>query len=131
MVNKEVIMDGEGFKTEKFEITLISPNLLLIRMFEDQLIETEDIQLIIEHGLILSPSDDTKLIVLMEPYSGITKEAREYVQYNMRTLKAEAHVIPSLAFKIMFNLFIKLRKNKHPIKAFDNLDLAKEWIERV
>ncbi|MDA7803068.1 hypothetical protein N8987_00640 [Crocinitomix sp.] len=119
------------FKNNKFECYMLEQKTLYLHYFRNSVIDKEDTVLMLKIGKQISPSDDTKVIVHMEKYVDVKKDAREYIQNNLRTLKAEAHVIPSLAYKIVFNIFFKLRKNKHPLKAFDTLDDAIVWIGNI
>lgn len=109
---------------------MLDKDTLYLHYFENSLIEKEDIQHAMEIGLEMSPSEHTKVLVEVDQYVDITSEAREFAQNNMRTLKAEAHVFPSLGNKILFNFFIKLRKNDHPLKAFSTFDQAFAWLSK-
>lgn len=107
---------------------MIGDDILCVHYFESSFIEVEDVKEGIEIGTKMSPSDSTKLLVWVEHYVDITKEAREYLQENMRPLKVEANVLSNLAQKILYNLFLKLRKTKHPIRAFTKFDEAVKWL---
>ncbi len=126
----EIAFECQKITTDKYEIYIHSDKLLCVHYFENTVIEVPDIKEAIKTGMQLSPSNSTKLIVLVDLYVDVTKEAREFAQNNMRILKAEAHVFPSLANKILFNLFIKFRKNSHPLKAFAKTDEAIDWLSK-
>lgn len=128
---KANIEDQKRITTEKYEIYLLEEQLVYVHYFKNNLIEEEDIEEAIRVGKELSPSDDTKLLIEVEKFVDFTAAAREYAQNKMRTLKAEAHVFPSLANRILFNFFIKLRKNDHPLKAFSKKEDALEWLAKV
>lgn len=117
--------------TDKYEIYMLDERCIYIHYLENSMIEKEDIQDALRIGVEMSPSDETKVLVEVDRYVDITPEAREYAQNHMRTLKAEAHVFPSLANRILFNLFIKLRKNDHPLKSFPSYDKAYAWLTSI
>jgi hypothetical protein len=110
---------------------MLEEHLMYIHYFENSLIEKEDIQEGMNIGIAMSPSDETKVLVEVDRYVDVTSEAREFAQNNMRTLKAEAHVFPSLGNRILFNLFIRLRKNDHPLRAFPTFDKAYAWLSDI
>ncbi len=110
---------------------MLEDRFLYIHYFENSFIEKEDIQDALKIGTEMSPSDQTKLLIEVDRYVDFTPDAREFAQDHMRTLKAEAHVFPSLANRILFNLFIRLRKNDHPLKAFPTFDKAFTWLSKV
>lgn len=116
--------------TDKYEIYLLEELLLCVHYFENTMVEAEDIAEAIKIGRRLSPSDETKLLVEVDRYVDFTAEARQFAQNSMRILKAEAHVFPSLSNKIMFNFFIKFRKNNHPLRAFSTVDNALSWLAK-
>ena len=92
------------------------------------MVEAEDIAEAIKIGRRLNPSDETKLLIEVDRYVNFTADARRFAENNMRILKAEDHVFPSLSNKIMFNFFIKFRKNNHPLRAFSTVDNALSWL---
>ena len=113
---------------KKFTVSRLENDILLFYYFEDQIIDENDIR---DGFLIndeLSEGKPIRRIIQSERYGTITKAARECVQNESRPAIAEAFVIPALAQKILFNLYNKLRKGKHPVRAFENLDDALKWI---
>lgn len=123
--------DQESISSEKCEISLLEGQIVYVHYFENNLIEEQDIAEALNIGLELSPSDETKLLVEVDRYVDFTADAREFAQNKMRVLKAEAHVFSSLANRILFNFFIKFRKNTHPLKAFSTFDKALDWLTKV
>ena len=114
--------------TDNFEAFFLEPKMFYLRLFTDTEQQVSDVEANItfqyEHGV-----DETfTRLVHAEKYATISKAAREYVEKNTPTVKAEAFVIPSLGQKILFNLYIKLRHNPHPIRGFENLDAAIKWL---
>ncbi|MFT4601313.1 MAG: hypothetical protein ACI857_001493 [Arenicella sp.] len=120
----------QTIKREKFEATLSEGNILYFRYYENMEVLEEDILESFEIHDILGVDENVKRIIHSEPFGSISKDARHLVQNQSRPATAEAYVITSLAQKIMFNLFIKVRKMKHSTRAFDKLDDAMEWIKK-
>jgi hypothetical protein len=119
------------FVGEKYECYFIEDDIFYFHYFEDMVIELEDVLEGVSVGKKISSTEDVKILVHVERYVTFTKEAREYLQDNMISVKAEAHVIPQLANKIVFSFFMKWRSSKHPLKAFSKMDTALEWIRKV
>lgn len=120
---------SQVIKREKFEVSFLEDGILLFYYYEDQEIDEAEIR----DGFIindeLAKGEPIRRIVQSARYGSITKAAREVVQNESRPAIAEAFVIPSLAQKIMYNLYNKLRKGTHPVRAFDNLEDAVKWIK--
>lgn len=114
---------------KKFEVRLIEEDILHFRYFEDQIIDEPEIREGFRINDEMSGGKPIRRIIQSERFGTITKAARECVQNESRPAIAEAFVIPALAQKILFNLYNKLRKGNHPVKAFDNLGDALVWIK--
>ena len=116
-------------RCKKFNVRVLEKGILLFDYIDDQIVDEEDIR----EGFVindqLAEGKPIKRIIQSARYGTITKAARECVQNESRPAIAEAFVLPSLAQKIMFNLYNKLRKGKHPVRAFDNLNDAITWIK--
>ena len=122
-------LDSKYIQREKFEASIIDGEIIYFKYFEDVVIDTAEIldsfSIHDEFGL----DENMKRIIQVERNGTITKAARDLVQQHSRPAIAEAFVIPSLSQKIMFNLYAKLRMRKHPVKAFEQLDIAFEWLK--
>ena len=115
--------------TDKFEAYFLEPKMFYLKLLTDTSQEIEDVEANIafqkKHGV-----DETYCrLVHAEKYATISKAAREYVENHTVTVKAEAFIIPSIAQKILFNLYMKFRKNKNPLKAFDKLEDGIAWLK--
>lgn len=123
-----ITASSEIIRTAKYECYLIDNEIIYFHYFEDAVIDIREIM----EGISLHDEfgvDETIYrIIHSDKYATITKEAREFVENYARPAKAEAYVIPGLAQKILFNLYIKFRRRKHPIKAFENLNDAIAWL---
>lgn len=116
--------------TDKFEAYELEDQLFYIHYFKDAQGQLEDVEQILELQNQLKVDTDWTRLMHAEKFVSITKEAREFVEQTAPTVKAEAYVIPSLSQKIIFNLYVKFRRNKHVIKAFDNLEDALEFLRK-
>ncbi len=72
-----------------------------------------------------------KVIVENGEYTIIDTSAREYLQNNKLIAKAAAIVLPSIGQRIVYNFYVKFRKQDHPIKAFTNFPKAKSWLNSL
>ena len=119
----------EKLVTKKFEAYFLEPKLFYLKLLRDTRQEIEDVEQNIafqkKHGV-----DNTYCrVVHAEKYATISKAAREYVENHTMTVKAEAFIIPSIGQKILFNLYMKFRKNKNPLRAFDKLEDGLAWLK--
>ncbi|UKN02311.1 hypothetical protein K6119_02100 [Paracrocinitomix mangrovi] len=121
---------SEPLTFEKFSGCLLEDDIIYMRYFENQEIGEKEIELGFELHDILEVDSNVKRIIHCESYVSITRQARELVQLKGRPAKAEAYVIPALSQKILFTVYSKLRKRNHPLKAFDNLEDAVEWVNQ-
>ncbi|MBD3638193.1 MAG: hypothetical protein HUJ25_12645 [Crocinitomicaceae bacterium] len=117
--------------TDKFEGYWFDKDTLYLRYYEGVDITLADVEVSIQFQKKQGLNTDHCRIIHAEKYVTISKEAREYVQDNAPTVKADAYVVPSLPLKIIFNLYSKLRKNTNPIKAFDYLEDALSWLKKM
>lgn len=116
-------------KKDRFDVRLQDGNIIHFRYFQNALIDVKDIvegfDLFDE---LVKDLSTVKRLVEMEKYSSVTKAAREYFQENNKPVVAEAMVVPSEAQRLMFSFFFKLRKSKHPLRAFRQTEEALNWL---
>jgi hypothetical protein len=120
----------EKIKRDKFEVSIIEPNIICFKYYAETEIDVEEIKDGFEIHKGLLHHNITKRIIHTEKLVSITRDAREYVQKYAPEVEAEAYVIPSLSQKILFIIYNKMRKNKHLIKTFDNIKDAETWLKR-
>lgn len=116
--------------TDHYEMYWFDTDTLYIRIYKDVEISFEDAQSIIEFQIKEGVSFEHDRIIHAENYVTISKSARELIQQKAPTVRREAYIIASMAQKILFNMYVKLRSNKNPVKAFDQLDSALAWLKR-
>lgn len=117
--------------TDKFEAFWFETKIFYVRLYKDAVLEAPDIQEMLQFQKEQKLNSEHLRIIHAEKFATITKRAREYLQDNATTVKAEAYIIPSLSQKILFNLYVKLRSNKNTIKAFENLDDSLVWLKKI
>ncbi len=115
-------------KAKNFEIQLLDGNIVYFICTDNVYIEVEDIKEGIEIQRELNIGPNVKRILEFQKFTTVTKEAREYIEENGSPAQKEAFIIPSLGQKILFNLYVKFRKRKHPVRAFNDLQTALNWI---
>ena len=59
----------------------------------------------------------------------MTNEGRKYLEKHGLDVKKEAYIIKSLAHKMIYNLFLKMRRTNYPTKTFDHIDKALDWLK--
>lgn len=117
--------------SEKFQAYWIDDNTIYFNYFEDALIDIEDIVLGRQFQIEQEVGPQHKRIIHAEQFVSLTTAARKYLEQNEIPVAAEAYVIPSLSQKIIFGLFLRFKKSKHPAKAFDKLDEAVAWLNKL
>lgn len=123
-------LEIEDYKkiSSKAELYWIESDVFYVKLFKDSYIDLDDIKEIVAFQLDQNVGVDHKRLIHAEKFATISREAREFLQKTTPTVKAEAYVIPSLSQKILFNLYIKFRRNSNPIKGFDSKENALAWL---
>ncbi|MCB9224143.1 MAG: hypothetical protein H6582_08215 [Crocinitomicaceae bacterium] len=124
----EMVAEKSKFETTQFEGYLIKEDILYLHYYKGEEIDVDAIRFGFEIHDKLEVDENIKRIIHCEDFVSITPEARELVQTDGRPAKAEAYVIRSLSQKILFTIYQKFRKRKHPLKAFRTLEEALEWL---
>lgn len=111
-----------------FEAVLRTDGVLHYKFNAEQLLEKSDFE---ESVLVYHDLGKGKLLkVLAEfpEFSDLTFEAREYLQNREIPAIAEAVVFTSLAQRLIFNFYRLFRRPTHPVKGFNCLDSAENWL---
>ena len=118
----------ERIVTDKFEAYMLEPDIIYFRFNDNQLIDVEDIHATLEINFKLSDVGSVKRIIHAGKYTTISAPARKLLEKIGLPAIAEAYIIESLAQKLIFRAYLKLRKNDHPTKSFQNLTDAVDWL---
>lgn len=106
--------------------------LITFEIPDNQHLNNEDIlEMIADQELLLGKRKHFKKLIIAGKYFSIDADARKTLELKMLPADMEAHVFSGLAQRIMFNMFVKLRKNTHPLKAFSSVDEAKNWLNSI
>jgi hypothetical protein len=117
--------------TDKFEMYWLNSDTFYIHLFKDSYSEIEDIKKNVAFQAEQNVGADHNRIIHAEKFASISKQGREFLQKTAPTVRREAYVMPSLSQKIIFNLYVKFRRNPNPIRAFDKLEDALTWLNNV
>jgi hypothetical protein len=77
---------------------------------------------------ILTQGRPIRVLVEMGRHANLSSDAREFAQANKKPAMAEALVLHSLPQRLIFNFYVRFRKQDHPIKIFSDFNLAKDWL---
>ena len=102
-------------RADKFEARLILPDIIYIRFKENSVVKDMDVFQAIAVNKTLTNGAVHKRIIEPGKYTTITSSARKHLEQEGTQAIAEAFVLSSLAQKIIFRVYQKLRKQKHPI----------------
>ena len=125
------LQQTEIMKFEDFEISMLDDDVIYMHYFEDTYVKGDQIEAGFAAHDYFKVSDQVKRIVHCEKNVSVSSEARELVQKMGRPAAAEAYIIPELHQKILFKLYHMFRKRNHPLKAFDNVEQALQWLHKV
>lgn len=110
---------------------LLEGDIFYIHYLPNTYSEISDIKETFEAYKVLGNSLPLKVLVLFDEYASASREAREYGQNNKLPAIAEAVILHSLPQRILFNFYLKFRKQNHPIKLFTNKENALTWLQNI
>lgn len=119
------------YSNSKFEITVITPQIFKLKIFEGVEINVDDVREM--RSIFLKLSDNNPFAILLdasEP-STLTQEANKLLaskEYAEKRIAA-AFVTRSLASKLIGNFFIQFHRPVSPTKLFNTESGAMEWLE--
>ena len=118
---------------EKFEVSFHTDQaLIVISLKDDQTLEKTDIiDMVNVHLELTAHRKHFRRIIHSGKFSTIESDARKYLQEAEIPVDAEAYILHSLAQKILFNVYVKLRKPQHPVKAFSDYDEGLKWLNSL
>lgn len=71
-----------------------------------------------------------KVVIEHGEYTIIDTSAREYLQNNTFEAICSATVMHSIGQRIVYNFYVKVRKQNYPIKAFKSKQNAIDWLKK-
>jgi len=69
-------------------------------------------------------------LILTGNRTGVSPEARRYLAKFGLAAKKEAFIIHNFTQKMMYNLYYSVRRASHPVRTFESLDKAMEWLDK-
>lgn len=117
-------------KHDKFKITLVKNNFVSLEIKEGETIEVDDIHKIYAGYEQLVGENEYVVAVYANPFSSISKKAREIAatKYYSPKRKKVAFISNNLAHVLIMNFFIRINKPKTVIKIFKNEANARSWL---
>ena len=118
----------------KADILLEHKNLVHVRVFDNVILETEDV-LNIHHAKmqLFNGTKQHDLLLVAGEFSSITKEAMQLAASAEMCVakRAQAIVITSLAQRIVANFFIRVYKPDTITRIFNSEKEARQWLTEV
>jgi hypothetical protein len=71
------------------------------------------------------------VIIELGRHASLDKSAREYLQNNKFEALASAIVLNSLPQRIIFNFYLKFRRQSFPTKILNSIDESKKWFQSL
>jgi hypothetical protein len=114
----------------KFSIDLIDNNFISLVIKEGETIEAEDIHEIYAGYKLLVGENDYVVAVYANPFSSMSKKAREIAanEYSSPKRKKVALISNNLSHVIIVSFFINVNRPKTSIKIFKNEADAHAWL---
>ncbi len=125
-----VEVQTEVIKGRIFVAQIVEDDIFHLNYFPDEFAIDSDFKEGHEAYNSIRNGRKMKIIIENGKYTVIDTSAREYLQNNKFEAIAAAVVMHSIGQRIIYNFYIKFRKQDHPIRAFKNFILAKEWLKK-
>jgi len=118
---------------DKLFVELITPNIIVVSVKNDSIIDEHDILELKKINLELTEGNDYIGISNSGNYTSITKEARELLASSKMEEKrvGTAFVINNLSHRIMANFYINFNKPSVPVKISTTLEDAISWANKM
>ena len=71
-----------------------------------------------------------KKLIELTQFASLNLDPFEYDKHNTIAPKAEAIVVNTLAQRLLFTFYLKIRKHLHPAKLFKTKEEALIWLEK-
>jgi hypothetical protein len=105
--------------------------LFIIDWKPDNKLEVEDFKLIVDIFAEWSNGEYWKVLHVFPKGASASGEARNYGANREKKSSAEAFVFQNTLHRSLFKLYQRFRAQLYPIRAFSNLNDAKEWLIEV
>jgi hypothetical protein len=117
----------------KADISLEQNKRVCVRIFDNVILEAQDIWNIHNHTQQLLTRKRHTVLVVAGEFSSISKDALQAAADNniCENKIAEAIVINSLAQRLLANFFIRTHKPISHTRVFDSLEEAKRWLDGI
>ena len=117
-------------KTQHFQARIIEPGIIENIIFEKTAVDVDLAKEMKIANLSLANETEYAVLVLAEPMTSISPEARTYIasEYYQKITLAKAILVGSLAQRIITNFYMRFNKPKTPTSSFNNRDEALKWL---
>jgi len=117
---------------EKFVIKEVKSNFLTLEIYENKVIDENDIHHIYQGYKDLVGDNYYVVAVYANSFSSISPKAREIAaeQYFSIKRKKVALISSNFAHILLIKMFIKLNKPKTPIQIFKDEKVAYKWLNK-
>ena len=121
-------------KTDSRQLKFLNEDTVELRYHDNITIELKDV---INDYLVYDDFTNKKAVkklIIAGMHTSITNDARVAIkEENLKRasfIKAEAIVIDSLAQRMFGNFYLRMMRNKYPIKIFTSVEDARNWLEQ-
>ena len=116
---------------ECFEAQLIEDDIFHLHYLPDSY--STEVEYRLGYDAYNELRDNRILNIIIEHgrFATLDKSAREYLQNNKFEAKACSIVMHSFPQRILFNIYLRFRNQTYPIKGFNSMTDAKEWLKSL
>jgi len=129
--HKELIQRTLLEETKAFNLYRLEGKILFFDYHSNVIIQLSDVKKAFELYEQYSENYSFKVLLGFGQYTTIEVDARKYSENNAIPTPAEALVIRNLAHRIIARFYDILRKSKHPLKIFKNMEDALRWLRSI
>lgn len=113
---------------KNFVANLRQDGVLHYQFKAETMLEKADFEQSVQAYQELGKGQLLKVLAEFPEFSDVSNEAREYLQEREIPAIAEAVVFKGLAQRLIFNFYKYFRKPVYPIKGFNSIEAAENWL---
>jgi hypothetical protein len=119
------------FINDKSEVRLLENGVFFVSYKDNVCCDKVDFEVVVDNYVEIGQGEYMKVLATFPEFTSITYEAHAFLQSRPIPAIAEAIVFQSLAQRILFSVYSKIRKQKNPVKGFNCEKKAMEWLENL
>ncbi|MEZ4922185.1 MAG: hypothetical protein R2780_03350 [Crocinitomicaceae bacterium] len=112
-------------------VSVNEEGIFIIQWKANERLEIDDFKTVVDIFAEWSQGEPWKVLHVFPKGASASGEARNYGATREKKTSAEAFVIENVIHRNLFRLYQRFRSKLYPIRAFSDLEDAKEWLLEV